>query len=669
MPASRRLAAVTITLALLLPASYAAATEEPSAPEAASGSARASEQESAETRRERLARIALPAGLQVARKHATRPRVKVDGRRFPAPDPHRALVLDPTRVDYRYWRREAARKARPARDGRRGSDGRQPPTPFVHTELEPSGTAGANDTQAVAEQLSRFGTGAKKRRAVRILGDLAAPDGDGDRIRTPEDQGSIPLATQTGVPELREAVTVSSRIGNGPHGSQRSGSGDFDFFAVSAAAGETVFASTAGSRFDTVLVLYDAAGTIVDANDDFRDTLQSELATRVPAAGEYYLMVTGFLSLPEDPFDSASGLGAQKEGRYDLSLSVAAADSDFYAVRLRKGDVLGGTMQGGAGDLRVHRYDGRPRIGSEQDITFTYPTDSPLPGGGHASLAYVTERTGWYAVSTRVGAGPYRLLLEVYRPGSEQAGRRARQTVFLDFDGARVNTGNLGGFGVTTLSPLRSFLADWGLQRRDLDGVIDQIVATVKENIRDDLRARGLNPKVRVKVRNSRDHRDRFGRPRVSRVIVGGTIEESGIPTIGIAPSIDPGNFALEETALVLLDALSDPDVSEPYSLNAYLSPASDKVRFVGTAVGNIVAHEIGHYVGAYHVDQFDDTANLMDAGGAFATMFGVGPDGLGGTEDDLDVDFGEDVYHPGEGFSGLEETLNVTAWGFVLGR
>jgi len=35
-------------------------------------------------------------------------------------------------------------------------------------------------------------------------------------------------------------------------------------------------------------------------------------------------------------------------------------------------------------------------------------------------------------------------------------------------------------------------------------------------------------------------------------VIVGGTIAPSGIQTIGIAESIDPGNFATEESALVL---------------------------------------------------------------------------------------------------------------------
>ena len=56
-----------------------------------------------------------------------------------------------------------------------------------------------------------------------------------------------------------------------------------------------------------------------------------------------------------------------------------------------------------------------------------------------------------------------------------------------------------------------------------------------------------------------------------------------------------------------------------------------------------------------------------MDAGGAsFDDLFGVGPDGVGGTADDTDVDYAEDTYSPVEGFTGLEDTLNVAAWGFT---
>jgi hypothetical protein len=84
-------------------------------------------------------------------------------------------------------------------------------------------------------------------------------------------------------------------------------------------------------------------------------------------------------------------------------------------------------------------------------------------------------------------------------------------------------------------------------------------VATVKENALTDLRNNGQNPNVALQILNSRDNADVFGQPNVHRVIVGGTIAESGISTIGIAQFIDPGNFGNEDSALVLLDIMSNP--------------------------------------------------------------------------------------------------------------
>ena len=53
-----------------------------------------------------------------------------------------------------------------------------------------------------------------------------------------------------------------------------------------------------------------------------------------------------------------------------------------------------------------------------------------------------------------------------------------------------------------------------------------------------------------------------------------------------------------------------------------------------------------------------------MDQGGNFPVLFGVGPDGIGGTADDPDVDFGEDVLNPSEGFTGIEDTLTRPLFG-----
>ena len=73
-----------------------------------------------------------------------------------------------------------------------------------------------------------------------------------------------------------------------------------------------------------------------------------------------------------------------------------------------------------------------------------------------------------------------------------------------------------------------------------------------------------------------------------------------------------------------------------------------------------ILVHEAGHFFGDWHVDQLDDVANLMDQGGNFPLMYAVGPDGVGGTADDTDVDFGEDDFDLG--FTGWQDTLTRLA-------
>ena len=217
---------------------------------------------------------------------------------------------------------------------------------------------------------------------------------------------------------------------------------------------------------------------------------------------------------------------------------------------------------------------------------------------------------------------------------------------------------------MVTLSPLSAFLAKWGITRIQEDELIDAVVAGVTENIKQDMIDSGLNTRFRLQVKNSKDHADPWGNANVSRIIVGGTIEESGVDTIGIAQSIDPGNFDTEETALVLLDLLSEPDGPD-YSLNTYLTPASDRIGFVGQALSNVISHEAGHYFGNFHTDNASDSVNLMDSGGAnFQNLFGVGPDNVGGTADDADVDFGDDVFSPAEGFIGIEDTLGRIVFG-----
>jgi hypothetical protein len=571
-------------------------------------------------------------------------------------NPLLSIVPDSSKIDYAYWKgvTEQKSKARAAAAAKARAATKAAVEPLLVDEQEPDAVRGGNDTTANAQLIPQFGTGSGKRPAARILGTLAPPPAPATLPAVPEDNGSIPLAGETGLTNGR-SVSTSGTIGDGPHGSAGDGTGDFDFYAVrGVAAGSRIVAditTPAGSELDSMLILYNAAGEEVAFNDDEDfGILDSLLTARVPAAGDYFLAVAGFPNLPADPNDSGSGDGAGAEGAYGLTIGLNNTDVDYYAVNLRPGDVLSGSVTGAGTSLQVFDTAGTEVFGSTQDASSIYPANTPLTGGGNAVVDHVVKKAGKYYVAVGGGSGNYDVTLEAYRSGPLRTG--ATQTIFLDFDGARVNTGIFGGPGVRTLSPFSAFLGRWGIPASQQNAVINRVIATVTENLKTDFS--GTN----IRILNSRDNADPFGQANVSRLIIGGTIEESGIETIGIAQSIDPGNYETEETALILLDVVSgDVDEWGDASFNYYITPASDKVKFVGTALGNIASHEAGHYLGNWHVDQFNDVLNLMDQGGNFPLLYAVGPDGIGGTADDPDVDFGPDTLNPNEGFTGIEDT------------
>jgi hypothetical protein len=334
-------------------------------------------------------------------------------------------------------------------------------------------------------------------------------------------------------------------------------------------------------------------------------------------------------------------------------------DIDMYAVTLRAGDVLGVSSSGGANALNLFGPSGDELLGAGpgQDLSRFYPEASPLPGGGTSVFSHVAATEGRYVVAFGGSAGANGAVVQVYRPGPEVRDRTQR--LFVDFDGAEIDTSIFEGSGPTTLSPLSAFLEKWGLTPADENAVIDQAMVTVKENLKLDLAGSG----VKVRIRNSRDHADSFGGPNVSRVIVGGTVAESGVDTIGVAESIDPGNFEAKESALLLLDVVSA-NSGPSSSFNTYLKSDSDRVKFIGSTLGNLASHEAGHFLGSNHVDPSNDTLNLMDEGGNFPLLFGVGADQVGGTADDPDLDFGADIYSPNVGYSGVNDTKANTMFG-----
>lgn len=621
---------------------------------------------------------ALAQGLQVA------PKAGADaGSATLGPNPWLAFLPQQSDADYATWRKTMEKRA----DKRASSSklkalrneafGAAPnaalPPAVVHDEEEPAGTLGSNDTHANAERVREFGTNKARSARVRILGEFAAVGGSTEEtIETaPEDNGSIPLATQSGITD-GGAVTTSSVLGDGPHGTEGDGSNDFDVVAVDVAEGETLTADTAGtdSGLDSVLAVYDAEGTLVAVDDDGGEGRLSLVTYTAAEAGTYYVLVAGYSflgPLPADPFDSGSGAGLGDTGEYQLSISAQLLDTDYYSLRLRPGDVLGSVGEDAATGLKVRTPSGEERVGGvATDASSLYPPNSPLPGGGNTTVAYVAEEAGWYSVQVTGSTGRYDVSVEGFRPGTQQD-RGRTQTVLLDFDPGRVNAGTWGGPGVRNVSPFSAFVPRWGIDRSQARRVENRALRIAQRNIDQEIQRQGLNPDVNVEVLNARTNPELIGQPNVSRVYVAGTIAETGISTIGIAQYIDPGNYGHEDEAIVLLDVLSA--AAGPISsLNTFMDDSSDRVKFVSNAVGNVVAHEIGHTIGNYHTDNANDVGNVMDSGGSnFAqNLYGVGPDNIGGTADDVNVRFVTDTYSPAEGFTGEENTLNVTAWAYA---
>ena len=548
-------------------------------------------------------------------------------------------------------------------------------TPLDPTKLIAAGEIEPNDSFGGAQFIAGFGTGAGDDPEADVSGvhDVAVPTPVGP---FGEDDGSILLATPLAIAS-GSAVTFPGTIGDGPFGGT---SGDFDFFELAGLSGGDEISVDMDTPFpfaalDPFVTVFNSAGTVLAFNDDAGGTLDSFLNFAVPSPGTYYVAIGSFgNSSPADPFDSSTGNGSGGTGTYDATIGINAFNRDFYSFDLEAGDIIAAAVDGSSG-IALYGPGGSVRQASSANLSSLNP--GPFPAGGDG-IAHVAEVAGtWVIQPLSAGVGSYTLNLRAFRPPFEEKVGGSVQTLFIDFDGETFDASVVGGLSPATLSPLSSFLGAWGLLPSDEDAVIDAILAQIEEDLSDDMRVLALNGDFDVTgipgdfdivLLNSRDHADPFGSTNVSRVIIGGTISELGVSTIGIAESIDVGNFAAEETGVVLLDLLSAP-APDPNSLNSIpLDPSVTIIDLIAAGVGNIAAHEAGHFLSSWHTDNGNLTPNIMDRGGDLLNSVGVGLDGIFGTGDDADVDFGADEYTPVEAFEGTEDTLNATAFGLSTG-
>ena len=507
-----------------------------------------------------------------------------------------------------------------------------------------------------------------------------------------EDDGSIPLANEVTFDETFQTVTYIAAIGDGPFGTLGTGSGDHDFYEVALEEGQVLEIRTTTPEpladLDPVVVVFDENGQFLAFNIEISfDNYDNFLKFTAPSDGQYFVSIFGFgSSLLEDINDSGSGLGAGSEGLYKLELTLLEeTDADFFTFQLEKGDVFGAAITGRSQPrLSVFTKDSELQISSATFAAF-FPEESPLPINGQTTLDFVAPESGQYTIEVSENLGQYELELLATRPGFELTTHR-KQILFIDFTGSEFNLNEFfGGFPddaeTVTLSDFGKFLPNWGIRNTasNRTRLAKRIVGVVQENIEADLRRSNLNPNFEVEIvsdyanpylAKALSYLAQFAEDPISSVIVGGTIEESGIPTIGIAQSIDPGNFDAEESALVLLDILSAPatpgaSADSTFSLNdVSLAPGKTIEDVVVAALGNIISHEAGHYLGNFHTNGLNETSTIMDEGpGGLFNLIGVGPSGVFGEEDQIDVDFITDAYSIFELFVGENNTKVNTAF------
>ena len=309
--------------------------------------------------------------------------------------------------------------------------------PIALMEKEPPLATGQNDTQAGAQLLKNFGTGASQIAAIDVSGVLGPllP-----AVVSHEDDGSIPLANDTHINLGTDGIAYASGfIGDGPRGSAGTKTGDFDFYKVQATLGQTISADfDSNTHLDTIAAFYDIAGNELEFDDDDGKSFTSFISHTVTVTGTYYLVVGGFTvgtnQTPDNRFDPSSGQGVGTEGDYSVTIStLSPGDIDYYSFDLAKGDIFGASITGNAGTLALYQPDGTLLLSSTNNMNVFGPVDSPLPKG-HASIAYAINSPGRYALAVSTGIGAYALQLRDFRTALEQQSVYSHQILFLDHE-------------------------------------------------------------------------------------------------------------------------------------------------------------------------------------------------------------------------------------------
>ncbi len=373
-------------------------------------------------------------------------------------------------------------------------------------------------------------------------------------------------------------------------------------------------------------------------------------------------------------------------------------DEDYFALDLKKGDIF---------DARITTAPTSPvptaifYNSSGTELLFTQglflpgvsgvvPTKSPRFTTGSTTLSYVVDTDARYYFRVGDALGAYSLNLRTYRPTLEQEPIGTQQIVFLDFDGSTVrndmiNIPTVGG-GVTLRVPAFStYATQLGITQAQVPGVIERITRNVEGKLKTILASNSSNGfysatgnpgDFDIKVVSSNDG-DFWGQPNVSRVLVGGTqpiLAPTIVGLLGIAQRVDIGNFDREDTALVMLDTLIADATNLLITSPTYI-PRSGSVTNIDLFVeltSFVIAHEMGHNLGAIHQDPSNTVYGIIDQFYSGVIVSGAGLDGIFGSADDSPLRFLTDEYAPTAGAifgGGVNNSAEVVAFTDPTGK
>ena len=368
-------------------------------------------------------RLAQELGLQTVPKQSGTTARKAS----PGSNPSLSLLSDPSKVDYSYWKAVAKEKSkqRAAAVAKRKAATKAAVEPLLVDEAEPDAVRGGNDSTANAQRIPQFGSAAGKRPAARILGTLAPGATPSTLPTVPEDNGSIPLAGESGLGErrggdhdrhdrrraarLRRHRHRRLRLLRDPGRERRA----------------AVPRRHRHRRPATWTRSWSSSTPPATRSRERRLRRPRQPAHRArcrpPATTSSWS--AGFLNLPADPFDSGSGDGAGSEGPYSLTLGPQR-----QRHRLLRGQPPRGRRPLRLGDRRRRR---RCRCSTPPAARCSGRRRTPRSStraarrSPAAATRSSTTSCGPPACTTSrspAATGNYDVTLEVYRPGPSREG-------------------------------------------------------------------------------------------------------------------------------------------------------------------------------------------------------------------------------------------------------